>query len=128
MIPNDVHIVEVSRGSKDVDPAKRTVAKIGRLDSSGVNALNEFLQRSRKKTFSFVLSDYYLDLVDESGGTQRRYGVVINDGGRLVGLDITTSDPAKTNVTSGHFVLVSSDETAASKLLQAIRSVDKEKP
>ena len=123
--PVKIHSVEVHRGSKDANPDKRTLTKIGRLDGAGIQALESFVKGAKTKTFSYVLSTYYLDVLDENGKVQRRYGVVVDSDGQLGGLDVTTADPAKTSVTSPHSLLVSKDKETGKALLQAVRELEK---
>jgi hypothetical protein len=120
-----IHNVEVYRGSKDANPDKRTLTKVGRLNATGVEALAGFVKSAKAKTFSYVLSTYYLDVLDETGKVQRRYGVVVDSDGQLGGLDITTADSAKTHVTSPHSLLVNKDKSTGKTLLQAIQELEK---
>lgn len=122
---NKVHAVEVFRGSKEVNPDKRTLTRIGRLGDAGIRSLESFIKGAKRKTFSYVLSTYYLDVIDESGKVQRRYGVVVDSDGQLGGLDITSDDPAKTHVTSRHSLLVNKGKELSTALIQAIRELEK---
>jgi len=117
--------VEVYRGSKNANPDKRTLTRIGRLDEAGIQALASFVKGAKTKSFSYVLSTYYLDVLDENGKVRRRYGVVVDSDRQLGGLDVTTDDPAKTHVTSPHSLLVNKDKETGKALLQAIRALEK---
>ena len=121
---NNTQIVEVFKGSQDVNPQKRKLTKIGRLNGAGVEALQRYAGSAERKTLSFVISTYYLDLLDETGKLKKRYGVVVGSNGQLLGLDVTTADPSKTYATAPHSVLVTEDAEAAKALLESIKEVE----
>jgi hypothetical protein len=124
-IPEKIQTVEVYRGSKDVSPGNRTLSKIGNMDSSGVQALERYIHESNRRPYSYVISSYYLNIVDKTGKYQRRYGVVIDSDGQMSGLDVTTDNPAETHVTSPHFLMVTKDINAGMAILESIRNLEK---
>lgn len=111
--------VEVFKGLKEVDPAKRNLKKVGVLDGEGKDVLVKFIEVASMKSFSFVLSELYLRCHLEDG-SQKTFGVVVKSDGSLLGLDVTGVDASTTSVRSKHSVLTSQDKVLSEKLRELI--------
>ena len=119
--------VEVIKGAKEVNPAKRKLKKIGELDEEGKDVLVKFLEDASMKSYSFVLSEFYLRCHLEDGSL-KTFGVVIKSDGSLLGLDVTGVDASTTSVRSKHSVLTSQDKVLSEELRRLIALRAKEQP
>jgi len=122
---DNVKEIKVFKTKIQVDPSKRNLKYIGNLDGSGKAYFQDYVKKSQRVSYAYVVSEYYLEIISYKNEVRRVGVVVIKDNSDELELDITTSDPEKLYATSFHDLLVCSDKNIAQKLRKSILATDK---
>ena len=117
----NINEVKIYKCKKEVNPEKRRLIYIGELDKNGMSCLAKYVHASHTVKRGYVISEYYLELVNDKNEIIRRIGIVFSED-KIKGLDITTKNPEKTFVTSTHRLIVSSDDNISQALLDEINN------